>query len=84
MTNLQVEAADLRRAAALIVHYGRNNEDGVKAIIAETSDAKRPVPLILALLTLTDQVVPALYTDLGMSLLSAHILKLAGIEETDQ
>lgn len=77
----QVEAGDLRRAAALIVHYGRGNEDGVKALFAETSTVQRPVPLILAILALTDEIVPAIYSEAGMQIVSQHVIRLAGMED---
>ena len=85
MTNpkppVTLEAGDLRRAAALTVHYGRSNEDGVKALFRETAEQGRVMQLILAMLALNDEVVPLLYTDAGLTILSAHVMRLAGLEE---
>lgn len=85
MTNPQkpitVEAGDLRRAAALTVHYGRSNDDGVKAVFAETAEAQRVMQLILAMLQMNDEIVPLLYTPDGLAILSRHVLRLAGMEQ---
>jgi hypothetical protein len=73
-------AADYRRAAALIAHYGRNDNPGIGEIMAETAETGRPLPLILALLAVFNEVIPEMRTPLGMNLLSDYVLRLAGME----
>lgn len=87
MTNndpLQPNADDARRAAALTVHYGRGNEDGVKALIAETAEEGRAMQLIFSLLALTDEVMPAIYTREGLQIMSSHVVRLAGMAEDEK
>lgn len=76
--------ADMRRASALIVHYGRGDEEGLTAVFKETSEAHREVSLILAILAAINEIMPAIYTDFGMSIMSAHIMKIAGLDEEQQ
>lgn len=71
---------DVRRAAALMVHHGRQDQDGLRAVVAEIAESKRVLPAMLALITLTEEVVPLLYTVDGMDLLSRHVIRLAGLE----
>lgn len=74
-------AGDRRRAAAAVVHYGRNNYDGVNAVLREAAEADRVSPFILALLDMYDQLVPELRSELGMSFMSSHVLRIAGMEQ---
>lgn len=76
--------ADMRRASALVVHWARRDQEGVQAVLAETSEAGRAVSLILAVISMYDEIVPAIHTELGMSLLSHHVLRLAGMDEEQQ
>lgn len=74
-------AGDRRRAAAAVVHYAKHNLDGINAVLQEAAEADRITPMFLALLDVYDQMVPELRTDLGMSFLSSHIMRMAGMEE---
>ncbi|GJF17740.1 hypothetical protein NGTWS0302_16920 [Mycolicibacterium cyprinidarum] len=78
------EAADQRRATALVCHYGRNNLDGINAILAEASEADRVVPLIGATLSLHAHIVPILYTEDGLACLTHMIYALAEDPEVDE
>lgn len=80
--HLTITAADHRRAAALIVHHGRGDNDGLNAIIGETATERRPTELLIAVVDLYQQIVPAVHTELGIQFLSSHLHRLAGIEET--
>lgn len=73
-------AADARRAAALIVHYGRGDVDGLNAVFEESRQAGRGVALIVSLLGLYEQLIPELRTELAQSFLSHHLMRLAGVE----
>lgn len=77
----QINPADARRATALVVHYGRNDEEGVKAVLAEVAEVGRAMQLVFALLALNEEIMPALYTPAGLDLMSRHVLRLAGIDE---
>ena len=81
---ISLEIADLCRASALVAHFGRDDAEGVHAVLQETVDARRTTQLLLAVLDLYNQIVPELRTPLGMSLMSSHILRLAGLEEVEQ
>lgn len=72
---------DRRRAAAVVVHYGNSDFDGVNAILREVAETDRVSPFILALLDLYSALVPELRTELGMSLMAAHVMRLAGMEQ---
>jgi hypothetical protein len=74
-------AGDRRRAAAAVVHYAQHNLDGINEVLREAAEIDRVTPLILALLDVYDQMVPELRTDLGMSFLSSHIMRVAGMEQ---
>lgn len=45
-------AGDQRRATALVCHYGRNNTEGMAAILGEAADLGRPMELVAAVLKL--------------------------------
>lgn len=78
---LPLTPADHRRAAALTVHYGRGDVDGVQAVTTEAVEEHRSLALIFALLALNDQIVPAVYTELGLQFVSNYVVTLAGMEE---
>lgn len=80
--HLTVTAADNRRAAALVAHHGRGDAQGLSAILAEVNDCHRPTELVLAVLDLYQQLVPAIHTPLGLQFLSSYLHKVAGLEET--
>ncbi len=72
--------ADYRRAAALIVHFQHGDTEGVAAVLGETSEDGRPVSLILAVLQVYAELVPELRSELGISLMTSSILRMAGME----
>lgn len=83
MTNQPDEMTpdDQRRAAALMAHYGNTNIDGINAILAECDgDNGAATRLMLAVLDLTNQIMPAIYTRVGLQLLSRHILDMAKLD----
>ncbi len=71
MTN--PDAADNRRATALVCHYGRHNIDGFNAVLEETADEDRGTELIGAVLALHAQVIPILLTGDGLACLTGAI-----------
>lgn len=77
---ITLQPADHRRAAALVVHFGHGDSGGMAAVFRETNECQRLTELMLGVLSLYDAVVPELRTDLGMQLMSAHVLRLAGME----
>lgn len=75
-----LRSSDLRRAAALVAHFGRDDAAGVSAVLTEASEDHRPVSLILAVLHLYNMLVPELRTEMAMSFMQDAILKLAAEE----
>lgn len=73
-------AADNRRATALVCHFGRQNMEGVNAVLAETIEERRITPLIVALLELHANVIPVLLTPDGMACFTAAVYVLANDE----
>lgn len=80
--HLAITAADNRRAAAIVAHHGRGDMVGISAILCEVNDEHRPTELILAVLDLYQELVPAIHTPLGIQFLSSYLHKVAGLEET--
>lgn len=87
MTNPQpliIEAADARRAAAFVCHYGSGNTDGMHAILKEAAESKRGIELLLAVVQMYDEIVPVIHSEFGLQILSRQVMKLAGLEgDTD-
>lgn len=59
-------AADHRRATALVVHYGYQDQAGIDAILSEALQARRIAPLLAAVLDLHAGIIPTLHTELGL------------------
>ncbi|HWL99087.1 MAG TPA: hypothetical protein VNP20_17220 [Nocardioidaceae bacterium] len=70
--------ADYRRAAALIIHFGRDDGAGVNAVLDEANEADRATELVVALLMTYNSIVPEVRTDLGMKLMTDYLLRIAG------
>jgi hypothetical protein len=73
-------AADARRAAALIIHRRRSDTGGVAALLEEANGAHRMTELVLAVLDLYRNAIEELRTDNGINLIASyvgHICKLA-------
>ncbi|WP_035780025.1 hypothetical protein [Arthrobacter sp. H14] len=79
--SIQDLSADHRRAASLIIHYGKTDNEGINAILTESMDAGRVVPLIFAILSVYDQLGDELRSDVGQAVLSSVIHDLAGQEQ---
>jgi hypothetical protein len=78
---ITLQPADHRRAAALIVHFGQGDTEGMAAIFREVNEDARLTELMLAVLSLYNEMVPEVRTQLGMSLLSSYVMRLAGMED---
>jgi len=77
---MKLEPSDYRRAAALIVHFGTENHDGVKAVLDEVVEDGRAAAILMAVLSVYDEMIPELRSPLGLSLLSSFIMRVAGQE----
>lgn len=73
----RLQAADCRRATALVCHYGRRNADGVNEIFHETVEANRVSELLMATASLYSYITPVLVTQLGMRCLSETVMNIA-------
>lgn len=82
MTN--PEASDNRRATALVCHFGRQNSEGVNAVLAETIEANRVTPLIISVLDLHAGIVPILVTPDGLACITQMIHSRANDQYVDQ
>lgn len=80
---ITIEADDMRRAAALIVHSGRGDHQGLEAILTETLEEQRQLHLVFALLQVHHEAMPIMYTPRGLDIMGAHILDLAGLAHGD-
>ena len=82
--NLAPTVADARRAAALVVHHGRQDAAGCNAIISEVTSeddsGAATTRLLFAILELYQSVLPALHTERGLALLSAMVVDLARLD----
>lgn len=79
----ETNAADNRRATTLAVHYGRQDQAGVDAVLAEALQADRITPLITAVLDLHAGIVPTLHTPDGQTLLAQMLHDLAADRDGD-
>lgn len=78
-------ASDRRRATALVCHWGRNNIDGVNAVITEAQDVDRITPMIIEILSLHSEVATILLTEDGIACSSqeAHRIATAALDGRD-
>lgn len=83
MSKSMFDVADYRRAAALIQHHGTGSLAGMNAVVEEANEEDRATQLLYAVLSIYQEIVPELRTDLGMSLMSSYIYKLAGSEQSE-
>jgi len=74
----------MRRAALIMVHHARRDQDGVNEVIRQVRDDDDPgqstTALLFAVLDIFQGVVPMLHTETGIRLLSATVLAMAGME----
>jgi hypothetical protein len=69
-------AADRRRATALVCHYGRGSFEGWNAVVAEAADLGRVTALVIELVALHADVVPVLLTKDGVACVSDAIYRI--------
>ncbi len=74
-----------RRAALLLVHHARRDQDGVQEVIRQVREDDDPAGsttlLLFALAQLFEGLAPLLFTDAGLRLLSTAVVDLAGVEQ---
>ncbi len=74
-----------RRAATLLVHHARRDVAGVNDVIQQVREDDNPAEsttaLIFAVVQVFEGVVPMLFTDTGIRLLSTVVLDLAGLDD---
>ncbi len=79
---------DARRAAAMVVHFGRRDVDGVNEVIRQVSDDEDPsaatARLLFATLEMYAGILPMLHTPRGLALLSAMVVDLAAVDLGDE
>ncbi len=79
---------DARRAATLVVHFGRRDLEGVNEVIngvnADPDPSAATARLLFAVLELYAGILTALHTPRGLALLSQMVvdLSLADLDET--
>ncbi len=80
--------ADGKRAAALVVHFGRRDVDGVNEIIrqvnSEDDAASATASLLFGVLELYAGILPSLHTARGLTLLNAMVVDLAAVNLVDE
>ncbi len=76
--------ADAKRAAALVVHFGRQDVDGVNEIIrqvnAEDDAAAATARLLFGALEMYAGILPMLHTPRGLALLNAMVVDLSAVD----
>lgn len=79
------DARDLRRAAALVTHHARGDAAGMEAVFSEVRADPDPgastTTLMFAVLGLVSHLMPAIYSPLGLQLISSSIVSLAAMED---
>lgn len=68
---------DYRRAAALMLHHARQDNEGVSAVFSETAETGSPAQLIVALLSVFEAAQPALLTEEGQAWLAGVVANFA-------
>lgn len=84
MTEVVPEAADARRACALLMHYAEGNAAGTCAVLLEAAHAERLVELLLQVLHVTLLAQPELRSERGLGWLQESVLLLAAQEHADR
>ncbi len=79
---------DARRAATLVVHFGRRDVDGVNEVIRQVNaDGDAPAAtarLLFATLELYAGILPTLHTPRGLALLNQMVVDLASVDLGDE
>jgi hypothetical protein len=80
--------ADARRAAILVVHFGRRDVDGVNEIVRQVADEDDPAAatarLLFGVLEMYAAIVPMLHTPRGLGLLNQMVVDLASADPDDR
>ncbi len=80
--------ADAKRAATLVVHFGRRDVDGVNEVIRQVNDeddaAAATARLLFATLEMYAGILPMLHTPRGLALLNAMVVDLAAVDLDEQ
>lgn len=80
-TPIRLTHDDIQRAAAITLHFGRDDHEGVQDVLQAAAEEKRTIHLALALVDLQHQIVPAIYTDLGMQFMSNYVMNIVKSNE---
>ncbi len=88
MSRQTPQLADAKHAAALVVHFGRRDVEGVNEVIDRVNADPDPnaatARLLFAVLELYAGILPALHTPRGLDLLSAMVVDLARVDLDEQ
>ncbi len=80
--------ADAKRAAAMVIHFGRRDVDGVNEVIravnADGDAAEATARLLFATLELYAGLLPTLHTPRGLALFSQMVVDLASVDLDEQ
>ncbi len=80
--------ADAKRAATLVVHFGRRDLDGVNEIVRQVNTEADPAAatarLLFGVLELYAGILPTLHTARGLALLNAMVVDLASVDLDEQ
>ena len=77
----RVDAADKRRAAALVTHYLDSDREAAEAIVEEANESDRTTELLVAVVALMAQTLTELRSPVGVRVVRSHLLNLAAAEE---
>ncbi len=80
--------ADAKRAATLVVHFGRRDLDGVNEVIRQVNTEADPAAatarLLFATLEMYAGILPTLHTPRGLALLNQMVVDLASVDLDDE
>ena len=78
------QLVDAKRAATLVVHFGRRDLEGVNDVIdgvnADPDPNAATARLLFAVLELYAGILPALHTPRGLSLLNAMVVDMSRVD----
>ncbi len=79
---------DARRAASLVVHFGRQDVAGVNEVLRQVNADADPgaatARLLFGVLELYAGIIPSLHTARGLALLNAMVVDLANVTLEDE
>lgn len=81
MTTEAEAATHARRAAAIYVHHSRRDSAGLNAVFAELEDGEDATNLLMALLCMFEEIVPAILQPTAAAMIGRLVVRFAERED---